>query len=144
MPAELAFRFLIDGPAESQDFLDATVGVSCRGFVGATRFTIARRDLAAFAREVAALQSGQGDAARLVGGWDAAQERLRVHVTRAGTTGLCAIRVRVASAAGGPKTDQWDRVETEFLCAAEAAGAFADALAAASSTRLLGDERSTV
>lgn len=143
MPAELTFRFLIDGPVESQDFLDATVGLSCRGFAGATRFTIARRDLAAFAREVAALRRGESDAARLVAGWDAAQERLRLHVTRAGTTGRCAIRVRVASAAGGPKSDQWDRVETEFLSTAQAAAAFADALAAANSTQLLGDEQAT-
>lgn len=144
MPAELTFRFSIDGPVESQDFLDATVGVSCRGYSGATRFAIARRDLATFAREVTALQHGEGDVARLVGGWDAAQERLRLHVTRAGTNDLCAVHVRVASAVGDQKTGQWDRIETEFVCAAQAATAFADALAAANSTQLLGDEQSTV
>jgi hypothetical protein len=143
VPAELSFRFLIDGPVESQDFFDTTVGISCRGFAGATRFTIARRDLAAFAGEVAALRRGEGDVARLVGGWDAAQERLRLHVTRAGTTGLCAIRVRVANIVGGPKTDQWDRVETEFVCTAADATAFADALTAGNSAQLLGDERAT-
>ncbi len=142
MPAELTFRFLIDGPVESQDFLDATVGVSCRGFSGAARFTIARRDLAAFARDVAALQRGQVDVAQLVGGWDAAQERLRLVVTRGGISGSCAVRVGVANP--GPRTDQWDRVETQFVSTADSITAFASALeSGANAAQLLGDAEST-
>jgi hypothetical protein len=142
VPAEFTFRFVIDGSVESQDFLDATVGVSCRGYCGATRFTIARRDLAAFAGDVDALRRGERDAAQLVAGWDAAQERLRFVVTRAGTTASCAIRVRVAST--GPRTDQWDRVETQFVSALDAVTAFAQALTSgANSAELLGDEDST-
>jgi hypothetical protein len=142
VPAELTFRFLIDGPVESQDFLDATVGVSCRGFAGATRFTIARRDLAAFAGDVVRLRRGETDAAQLVGGWDAAEERLRLVVTRAGQTNAFAIRVRVANT--GPRTDQWDRVETQFVSTLDAVTALADALAAgANSAELIGDAEST-
>ncbi len=142
MPAELTFRFSIDGRVESQDFLDATVGVSCRGFSGATRFTIARRDLTAFARDVARLRRGEADLAQLVGGWDAAQERLRLVITRAGTSGACAVRVRVAST--GPRTDQWDRVETQFVCPADTVTTFVDALTSgANSAQLVGDAEST-
>ena len=143
MPAELLFRFVTDGPGASDDFVDVTAGVSCRGFSGATRFTVARRDLAAFATEVAALRRGEADLAQLIGGWDRAEERLRLRVTRAGTTGSCAIRVRVASP--GARTDQWDRAETQFVCSAEAVAAFADALAsgAANSAQLVGDADST-
>ena len=143
MPVELSVRFLIDGPVESQDFLDATVGVSCRGFSGASRFTIARRDLAAFSLDVTALTHGDADLAQLLGGWDAAAERLRLRITRAGTTGSFAVSVRIANT--GPRGDQWDRVETQFICAGEALSSFADTLAsgAETSVELLGDAEST-
>ena len=142
VPAELLFRFVADGPGASDDFVDVTAGVSCRGFAGATRFTIARRDLAAFAAEVAALCRGESDLAQLIGGWDTAEERLRVRVTRAGTTDSCAIRVRIASP--GARTDQWDRAETQFVCSADAVTAFADALTsgAANAAQLVGDAES--
>jgi hypothetical protein len=142
VPAELLFRFA-DGPGASDDFVDVTAGVSCRGFAGATRFTTARRDLAAFSADIAALRTQKTDVAQLIGGWDTAEERLRLRVTRAGTTDSCAIRVRVASP--GARTDQWDRAETEFLCSADAVTAFADALTsgAANSAQLLGDAEST-
>ena len=141
MPAELSVRFLIDGPVESQDFLDATVGVSCRGFSGASRFTIARRDLAAFSRDVTALAQGDADTAQLLGGSDAAAE-MRVRVTRAGTTGSFAVSIRIANT--GPRGDQWDRVETQFICAVDALASFADALASGehTSVQLLGDAES--
>ena len=143
MPAELLFRFVTDGPGASEDFVDVTAGVSCRGFAGATRFTIARRDLSAFAEEVAALRRREADVAQLIGGWDTAEERFRLRVTRAGTTDSCAIRVRVASP--GARTDQWDRAETQFVCPAAAATAFAEALAAGggNSVQLVGDADST-
>ncbi len=142
MPAELLFRFVTDGPGASDDFVDVTAGVSCRGFAGATRFTIARRDLSAFAADVAALRRREADLAQLIGGWDKAEERLRLRVTRAGTTDSCAIRIRVASP--GARTDQWDRAETQFVCSDDAVAAFADALAssAANSAQLVGDAES--
>jgi hypothetical protein len=143
VPAELLFRFVPDGPAASDDFVDVTAGVSCRGFAGATRFTIARRDLAAFAAEVAALRRREADLAQLIGGWDKAEERLRLRVTRAGTTDSCAIRVRVASP--GARTDQWDRAETQFVCPGDAVTTFAEALAShgGTSAQLIGDAEST-
>jgi hypothetical protein len=143
VPAELTFRFLMDGPSASHDFVDATVGVSCRGFSGASRFTIARRDLAAFSRDVAALTQGDADVAQLLGGWDTAAERLRLRVTRAGTTGSFAVSIGIANT--GPRNDQWDRVETQFVCAGDAVTSFADALAsgAKNSVELLGDAEST-
>jgi len=143
VPAELLFRFVTDGPGASEDFVDVTAGVSCRGFAGATRFTIARRDLAAFAAEVAALRRREADVAQLIGGWDTAEERLRLRVTRAGNTDSWAIRVRVASP--GARTDQWDRAETQFVCSADAVTAFATALTSgdANSAQLIGDAEST-
>jgi hypothetical protein len=142
VPAELLFRFVTDGPGASNDFVDVTAGVSCRGFAGSTRFTIARRDLAAFAAEIAALRRREADLAQLIGGWDTAEERFRLRVTRAGTTGSCKIHVRVASP--GARTDQWDRAETQFICSADAATAFADALASgtSNSVQLAGDAES--
>ena len=144
MPAELLLRFVTDSPGASDDFVDVTAGVSCRGFSGATRFTIARRDLAAFAREVAALRRREIDLAQLIGGWDAAEERLRLRATRGGTTDGCTIRVRVANT--GARTDQWDRTETQFVSTGDALTAFANALASSESrsAQLVGDEESTV
>jgi hypothetical protein len=143
VPAELLFRFVTDGPGASDDFVDVTAGVSCRGFAGATRFTIARRDLAAFAADVATLRRREADLAQLIGGWDTAEERFRLSVARAGTSDSCAIRVRVASP--GARTDQWDRAETQFVCPADAVTAFAESLTsdAAKSAQLVGDEEST-
>ena len=143
MSAELLFRFVTNGPGASDDFVDVTAGVSCRGFAGAARFTIARRDLSAFAADVAALRRREADLAQLIGGWDTAEERLRLRVTRAGTTDSCAIRVRVASP--GARSDQWDRAETQFVCSSDAVTAFADALRSrtANSAQLLGDAEST-
>jgi hypothetical protein len=143
VPAEILFRFL--PPADSgaaDDFVDATAGVSCRGFAGATRFMIARRDLAAFAADVAALRNGNADQAQLIGGWDAASERLRLQVTRAGNTDACAIRVRVANP--GARTDQWDRAETQFVCSGDAVTAFAEGLTSrgGNSVQLVGDAES--
>jgi hypothetical protein len=143
VPADLLFRFVTDGPGASDDFVDVTAVVSCRGFSGATRFAIARRDLAAFAAEVAALRRRKADLAQLIGGWDTAEERLRLRVTRAGTIDSCLIRVRVASP--GARTDQWDRAETQFVCSADAVTTFAEGLTsgAANSAQLLGDAEST-
>ncbi len=142
MPAELLFRFVNDGPGASDDFVDVTAGVSCRGFAGSTRFTIARRDLAAFAAEIAALRRRETDLAQLIGGWDTAEERLRLRVTRAGATDSWAIRVRVANP--GARNDQWDRAETQFICSADAVTAFTEALTSGptSSVQLIGDAES--
>ena len=144
MTAELLFRLIADSPGTSGDFVDVTAGVSCRGFTGATRFAIARRDLSAFAAEVAALHRRDADQAQLIGGWDAASERLRLQVTRAGTTDACTIRIRVASP--GARTDQWDRAETQFVCPAKSVTAFAEALTSgtAKSAQLVGDAESTL
>ena len=144
MPAELLFRVIADSPGASDDFVDVTAGVSCRGFSGATRFAIARRDLSTFAADVAALRRADADQAQLLGGWEAASERVRLQVTRAGTGDACTVRVRVASP--GARTDQWDRAETQFVCAADSVTAFAEALASGTvkTVQLVGDAESTL
>ena len=68
------------------------------------------------------------DSAQLLGGWDDAEERLRLEVTRAGRSDGFLARVRIATAA--PDADQWNRVETEFICPRESMQAFQADLAA--------------
>jgi hypothetical protein len=136
MSTQLTLRL---APDTTDGFVDATADVSCRGFGGHTRFTIARRDLDAFSRDVAALARGEADVAQLIGGWDAATERLRLSVTRAGTTSAFTARVRVADRE--PVADQWDRAETQFVCAGDALDAFVEALRVSGTgeARLSGD-----
>ena len=142
MPTQLTIHLEPDAP---DGFVDASADVSCRGFGGRTRFTIARRDLDAFARDVAALERGDADVAHLIGGWEAAAERLRLSVTRAGATGGGSFAARVQVADIGARTDQWDRADTEFACGREALEAFVGTLASGKpgDARLSGDPAST-
>jgi len=110
--AELTIQFQPDdGPFGG--FLRANASVSCRGFSGSTEFPIARRDVAAFAADVDAIQRGEAELAQLIGGWDAGSEKLRVRVARAGATESFTVRVTVANV--GMRNDQWHRVETQFV-----------------------------
>ena len=68
MPTELAPRFFAGDPAAPSDLLDASAEVSCRGVAERTQCSIVRRNLAAFATNVAALRRGDADLARLVEG----------------------------------------------------------------------------
>jgi hypothetical protein len=89
----------------SSDFLELRVAVTCRGFAGQTECTIA---------EIVELREARCDVAQLLGGWEEAQERLRLRITPAGRSGQFTARVRMADT--GPRTDQWHSVETEFVC----------------------------
>src|SRR5438094_961049 len=72
------------GDAAAGEFLDLHATVACRGFAGQTKFSIARRDLAAFTADLAKLRQATADSAQLLGGWDDARERLRLLMTPAG------------------------------------------------------------
>src|SRR5205085_2738787 len=115
-----------DLPSDA-DFVGLRASVACRGFSGHTEFTIARRDVRRFLADVATLRSNASDAALLVGGWDRAEQRLRLEIVRAGLSGQFVARVRIA--ATGPRGDQWNRVETEFITPPQALTAFLDSLA---------------
>lgn len=118
-------------PAASEEFLDLQARVDCRGFSGRTTFTISRRDVDRFLADAANLSAKTSDAAQLLGGWDDAEERLRFKVTRAGLSGQFVARIRIATT--GPR-DEWNRVETEFVCPPHALSAFLSDL-----SRLVGD-----
>ena len=96
------------------DFLNFRAAVSCRGFTGQTAFWVARRDIDAFIVDLAALGHGGSDCAQLLGGWEEAEERLRLRIMNAGRSGQFSSHVRIAST--GPRQDQWNRVETDFIC----------------------------
>ena len=112
------------GPGE---FLDVEASVACRGFGGRTDFSISRRDVDRFLADATSLPSKASDASKLLGGWDDAEERLRLEITRAGLSGSYVARVRIATT--GPREEQWNRVETEFICPPEALSAFLTDLA---------------
>jgi hypothetical protein len=104
------------------DFVSLLATVACRGFSGHTAFTIARRDIDRFLADASNLSTPAADSAQLLGGWDDSQERMRLRITRAGLSGQFTARVRIAST--GPREDQWNRVETEFVCPPAALAAF--------------------
>jgi hypothetical protein len=104
------------------DFLEARAAIVCRGFAGHTAFSIARRDLDAFATDLAGVCDARSDAALLLGGWDNREQRLRLEVTPAGPFGQFRAHVRIADA--GPRTDQWQHVETEFVLTPDTVSAF--------------------
>jgi hypothetical protein len=119
------FRFTVGeyqaNPA-SADFLAARAAVACRGFSGETGFWISRRDVDRFLDDIAGLRELTSDSAQLLGGWDDSEERLRLKITRAGLSNGFVARVRIATT--GPREDQWNRVETEFVCPLESMLAF--------------------
>src|SRR6266545_5830161 len=103
------------------DFLGLRAVVTCRGFTGQTRLSLARRDLTAFATELATLVQAHRDCALLLGGWER-EARLRIRIAPSGTSGRFLTHVSVAST--GAREDQWHRVETEFVCMPDAVSAF--------------------
>jgi hypothetical protein len=107
---------------DDADFVSMLATVACRGFSGRTSFTIARRDVDRFLADAANLSTTTSHSAQLLGGWDDAEERLRLRITRAGVSGQLMARVRIATT--GPREDQWNRVETEFVCAPAALASF--------------------
>lgn len=142
--AELRIELRADDGLFGDGFLRAAASVSCRGFAGQTEFPIARRDLAAFAANVDAMQRGEADVAQLIGGWDAGSEKLRLRVARAGATESFTVRVIVANA--GMRNDQWHRVETQFVSDRSSLSVFVRALAetgASGHAVLAGDADST-
>ena len=132
------FRITLDeyqsNDAATGDFLDVRAAVACRGFGGATDFCISRRDVDRFLGDIAGIRAETGDSAQLLGGWDDAEERLRLKITRAGLSNGFVARVRIATT--GPREDQWNRVETEFVCPLESMSAFEADLA-----RLVGERK---
>jgi len=113
MTADFTISFPNDKTAGG-DFIDLNASVDCRGFRGRTEFTISRRDVARFLADAGHLSDTSSDSAQLLGGWDDAEERLRLRITRAGISGQFVARVRIATT--GPREEQWNRVETEFIC----------------------------
>ena len=131
-----------DHSASDADFLALTAEVRCRGFSGRTTFTMARRDIVLFVGDAADLTTNARDSALFLGGWEKADQPLRLEIARAGLSGRFVARVRIA--ASGPRSDQWNRVETDFIAAPPALDTFLDALRglAASSqspAKLVGD-----
>ena len=118
---------VLEAQRAADDFMDLGASVSCRGFSGTTSFTISRRDVDRFLADAANLSSNASDTAQLLGGWDDVEERLRFSVTRAGVSGQFVARVRIATT--GPRSDQWSRVETEFVCRPEALSSFLTGIA---------------
>ena len=104
--------------ASDADFVGLNASVACRGFTGQTAFTMARRDVQRFVAETESLRADAGDSALLLGGLEKGEERLRMQIVRAGRSGQFAARVRIT--ASGPRSDQVNRVETEFIVAPDA------------------------
>lgn len=113
---------LPDDLTTDTEFVDLCASVACRGFSGRTDFTISRRDVDRFLADAANLSTKSSDTAQLLGGWDDAEERLRLRITRAGLSDRFIARVRIATT--GPRDEQWNRVETEFVCPPAALAAF--------------------
>ena len=113
--------------AESDgDFLALRAEVRCRGFSGQTAFTMARRDIDLFVADAAGLTTNVTDSALLLGGWEKADQPLRLQLARAGLSGRFVARIRIATS--GPRTDQWNRVETDFVASPDDFTAFVDGL----------------
>lgn len=119
----LVLRFRRD--AADTDFARVEAEVGCNAFAGRTAFVLARRDLAAFVADARALPAGHADSAQLLGGWEAAQERLRLRLTRSGGDRVTA---RVGVAEPGGAGDHWRRLDVQFVCSADAVERFLDRL----------------
>ena len=112
--------------SDSSGFLNFRAEVACRGFSGRTAFSYSERDLAAFLAEARAVHLGTQNSAQMIGGWEDASERLRLRLTPAGPFGHFQASVRIADT--GPRPDQWQRVDTEFVCPPEALAGFLTAI----------------
>src|SRR5689334_8031725 len=86
-----------DHAATDADFVALTAEVRCRGFRWHTAFTMARRDIALFVADAAALSTNRSDSALLLGGWEKAEQPLRLQLARAGLSGRFLARVRIAT-----------------------------------------------
>ena len=132
-----------DHAVSDADFLALRAEVRCRGFSGQTAFVAARRDINLFVADAAALSSKSSDSALFLGGWDKGdQPPLRLQVARAGLSERFVARIRISTS--GPRTDQWNRVETDFIAAPIELNAFLDGLraladAAQTTASLIGD-----
>jgi hypothetical protein len=115
-----------DHAQSDPDFLALRADVRCRGFTGRTTFTMARRDINLFVGDATALATHTGDSALFLGGWEKTEQPFRLEVARAGLSERFVARVRMA--ASGPRPDQWNRVETDFIAPPEAFAAFLDEL----------------
>jgi hypothetical protein len=139
--AELSIE-VSDHAVSDADFIALRAEVRCRGFCGRTAFTMARRDITLFLADATALPTHAGDSALLLGGWEKAEQPLRLQLARSGLSGKFVARVRIATS--GPRTDQWNRVETDFVAAPAEFNAFVDGLrglasAAQTTASLVGD-----
>ena len=131
-----------DHSASDADFVALRAEVRCRGFSGLTTFTMARRDINLFVGDAADLTTTARDSALFLGGWEKADQPLRLEIARAGLSGRFVARVRIAAA--GPRSDQWNRVETDFIASPLELEAFLDGLrglaaASQSPAKLVGD-----
>jgi len=115
-----------DHSASDADFLALRAEVRCRGFNGQTTFTMARRDIDLFVDDATALTTNARDSALFLGGWEKADQPMRLELARAGLSGRFVARVRIA--ASGPRSDQWNRVETDFIAAPAEFNAFLEGL----------------
>ena len=131
-----------DRPGDA-DFVRIHASVQCRGFCGRTAFEIARRDIRRFVEEAQQIRSNDRNDALMLGGWDHPHQRLRLQVARAGRSEDFVSRIQIA--ATGPRTDQWNTVDTEFRVPAAVLTSFLADLAhlasdhAADSASLTGD-----
>ena len=113
--------------AESDaEFLALRADVRCRGFCGRTFFTMARRDIDLFVADAAGLPTKSRDSALFLGGWEKTEQPMRLELARAGLSDRFVARVRIA--ANGPRSDQWNRVETDFIAPADGFREFLDSL----------------
>jgi hypothetical protein len=124
--AELSIG-LSDHAASDGDFLALRADVRCRGFSGHTAFVMARRDINLFVADARGLSSKTTDSALFLGGSDKGdQPPLRLQLARAGLSDRFIARIRISTS--GPRTDQWNRVETDFISAPAEFNAFLEGL----------------
>jgi hypothetical protein len=131
-----------DHASSDAGFVALTAVVACRGFAGRTQFVSALRDLHLFVEEATDLAANVTSAALLLGGWDNSEQPLRLQLAHAGLSRAFSASIRIAT--NGPRSDQWNRVETEFVVAPERLTAFLSELhdlasEAANSATLMGD-----
>lgn len=118
------------------DFFDARATVSLRDSTGETAFTVAGRDLYAFVTDARRIQQRLAGSALLAGGWDA-EKRLRLQISRAGSSD--AFQARVSMVSDEPAIDRQGRTETEFAASAEAVSRFLSDIQHLVERRMLGD-----
>ena len=131
-----------DHASSDAGFIGLSASVACRGFTGHTQFVSARRDLHLFVDDATDLATNAPNAALLLGGWENSEQPLRLHLAHAGLSRAFSASIRIAT--NGARSDQWNRVETEFIVAPEMLTAFLSELrdlanGAGNSATLTGD-----